>query len=689
MCSWKMMRRFALATCVFLVSAIAVFSQQKKWDGGGGDSLYTTAANWVDDVVPLATDSILLDNSIVSSTYVVLLPSGNIGVGFSFLKIQPGFASVISFVIPKANTAIPALNCSGGIALEEGAMLHNSSGAASGNAISLADSLYVFNGATYIHNTDIGHASLITRLAAGSGTENGTVEFNVPGTASYTLSVSNRTYGNLILNAAASGGARTYISTGVNPLLIKGNCIINAGATYSLNFSGDFLVQKSLQVNGVFNISTGSNSNSIKVKGDCFVDGVITESGTGSPVLSLEGMLSQQLSVKGQLTNSITLRTNNHSGIVLISPVFISHKMEMIAGKINTADTCLLTISSSGSIMADSTQVSVFINGPLRKQGIVPGYYFLFPVGAGSMQRWLRLQDAMGDYTVSFVRASANSISNQLDTSLHHVSNLEYWKVQAISNQSARLELSFNDVNSGGVTELSSLRVAQSQGAEWKSAGASRFSGSAGAAGSVVSDSIHFDQTGVYYFSLGSATANQNPLPIRTAFLFIDEKKDDLQFRWQIHSLPDCKNMELQESVDGIFFKTISLLEKGVDLYILKKPISVGAKYFRLLINWKDGTSSHSATKVFLAGKEPLKLHYLYPGIVRDLLLLSVIADKPQIVEFQVLNSQGNLIHKHLFFIGVGEQKITLPIGHLRAGQYQIFGLSSGLYTKPLRFIKS
>ncbi|MBL0135633.1 MAG: hypothetical protein IPP79_17475 [Chitinophagaceae bacterium] len=688
MCSWKMMRRFALAACIFLLSAISVFAQQKKWDGGGGDSLFTTAANWIDDLVPLSSDSILLDNSIISSSYVVQLPAGNTGVGFSHLKVHPGFSTSISFVIPKTNTAIPALNCSGGIVLEEGARLQNSSGAASGNAISITDSLYVFNGASYIHNTDIGHASLITRLAAGFGTENGTVEFNVPGTASYTLSVSNRVYGNLILNATASGGARTYISTGVNPLLIKGNCIINAGATYSLNFSGEFSVQKSLQVNGIFNISTGNNSNSIKVKGD-IVDGTITESGTGSPVLVLDGMVSQQLGVKGQISNSITLKTNNLSGILLISPILINHKLEMVAGKISTTDSTLLIISSSGSIVADSTQASVFVNGPLRKQGAVAGSYFLFPVGAGSVQRWLRIQEAVGDYIVSFVRNSANSISSLMDSSLHHVSNLEYWKVQALANQSGKLELSFNDVNSGGVTELSSLRVAQSQGAEWKSAGASAFSGSAGAAGSVLSDTVHFDQTGIYYFSLGSATANQNPLPLRTAILYLEEKYNALYFSWQINPLDDSKNIEIQESVDGILFRTVSMLEKGERIYVIRKPASFGKRYFRLLINWKDGVQSHSAIRIFSLRNEALQLNYLYPVVAHDLLQLSVVANKSQMVEFRVLDLQGNLIHKHLFFIGVGGHKITLPIGYLRAGQYQIFGLSSGLYTKPLRFIKS
>ncbi|MBD3393538.1 MAG: DUF2341 domain-containing protein, partial [Chitinivibrionales bacterium] len=40
-----------------------IVSFPKTWDGGGADNDWTTAANWVDDAVPTATDNILFDNT--------------------------------------------------------------------------------------------------------------------------------------------------------------------------------------------------------------------------------------------------------------------------------------------------------------------------------------------------------------------------------------------------------------------------------------------------------------------------------------------------------------------------------------------------------------------------------------------------------------------------------------------------
>ena len=37
----------------------------KTWDGGAGTSNWSDANNWNDDVVPVVTDNVLLDNSLV------------------------------------------------------------------------------------------------------------------------------------------------------------------------------------------------------------------------------------------------------------------------------------------------------------------------------------------------------------------------------------------------------------------------------------------------------------------------------------------------------------------------------------------------------------------------------------------------------------------------------------------------
>jgi len=44
---------------LFLFSAINTFSAIKTWDGGGNDANWTTAANWVNDIAPVANDDLV------------------------------------------------------------------------------------------------------------------------------------------------------------------------------------------------------------------------------------------------------------------------------------------------------------------------------------------------------------------------------------------------------------------------------------------------------------------------------------------------------------------------------------------------------------------------------------------------------------------------------------------------------
>lgn len=54
------MKRYLLALSLVVFSITS--KSQITWDGEGGDGLWSTAANWVGDVVPGAGDNVLLDN---------------------------------------------------------------------------------------------------------------------------------------------------------------------------------------------------------------------------------------------------------------------------------------------------------------------------------------------------------------------------------------------------------------------------------------------------------------------------------------------------------------------------------------------------------------------------------------------------------------------------------------------------
>ena len=100
---------------------------------------------------------------------------------------------------------------------------------------------------------------------------------------------------------------------------------------------------------------------------------------------------------------------------------------------------------------------------------------------------------------------------------IDHISSLEVWTIDGEGeNSEAMVELSFDNMHSGGVTDLQTLRVAQLQiDGQWKSRGNTGTSGSAGAAGSVISESvIPFDQR-EKLFTLASSVSNENILHAR------------------------------------------------------------------------------------------------------------------------------------------------------------------------------
>jgi hypothetical protein len=85
-------------------------NSQKKWDGGAGDSSWTSAANWHPDGVPVSGEDVLLDHSILDLDYEVRLPIGTNIISLDSLILRPGSGKSIRLVIPPGNKAAPALS---------------------------------------------------------------------------------------------------------------------------------------------------------------------------------------------------------------------------------------------------------------------------------------------------------------------------------------------------------------------------------------------------------------------------------------------------------------------------------------------------------------------------------------------------------------------------------------------------
>ena len=124
--------------------------------------------------------------------------------------------------------------------------------------------------------------------------------------------------------------------------------------------------------------------------------GTITETGSALPVLLLNGLSSNRYFLKVIISNQVIIRLNNNAGATLQHTFRIPYLFDLKQGILTTDSTRLLTILAGGNIKSDSLNISSFINGPVKIEGLTSGYR-LIPVGASNELRWVSLHNATGD----------------------------------------------------------------------------------------------------------------------------------------------------------------------------------------------------------------------------------------------------------------------------------------------------
>ncbi len=229
---------------------------QKKWDGGANSSSWNDAANWSPDGVPGISEDVILDHEWTRQAYRVELPSGTLSVLIRSVTITPSVGT-IELVLPFLNTAATglALSATGdGMVINKDGVFINASGAASGNPVQITGKMRINNGGKYVHQTARGNAELIDKLNNARGTEKGVFEFNVPGTAGYTVSLTGNTFGSLKFSASAAGGSKSYSGSGTLNLTIRGDLSIDPGVSVTSTLTGDIGLGGNLMVDGRLNV---------------------------------------------------------------------------------------------------------------------------------------------------------------------------------------------------------------------------------------------------------------------------------------------------------------------------------------------------------------------------------------------------------------------------------------------------
>jgi hypothetical protein len=544
----------------FFILLFVSFSSiaQKRWDGEAGTNQWSSALNWTGNAVPTATDNVILDNSIVAGNYSVALPSTSVTV--KTITITPSVSKTIELTLPATNTLLPGLTVTGpgyGLTINSGGTFRNSSGSSFGTAVRVTDSIRINNGGRYVHNSASGHSTSVQMLAMIAGTESGIFELDIPA-ASSTISLSGRTFGKLVLRSTAAGGTCNYTAAGTSRVNIRNTLDIGTGVNFNLNCSDTIFVGADfLQDAGTFNLGNSTRSVVLSIQQNATQNtgGIITETGTGTQTILMNGAGFQLMALRGTISNQVVFVKDGSGVLWSKAALSLPYKFQLKKGRVLTSQG-LITLQPGCTIEADTLATDNFIEGPLKKDGL-NNQPFLFPVGKSGTMRWVQLKNATGSFTVEYFRSDPMSLSNIKGSGIDHISSVEYWDVTTAAGSSAELKLSFVHPASGAITNLASLRVARLINGTWEDAGNTAVSGTPGSDGWVSSTAASGFSANSKSFALASATGLENPLPLSSIRLKAYRYYGSINFSWITDGNIKAKKFELQRSYDGLSYQTI------------------------------------------------------------------------------------------------------------------------------------
>lgn len=591
-----------LAHCCSVHMAFA----QKRWTGNAGTAYWNDPLNWEGEVLPSDADHVLLDNSYFSSSYEVILPDDEVAV--QTLEIAPSGNVVIQLLLPVSNSVASAAGATGAkafatraggysLVLRKNAVFVNASGSASGYSVYFNDSIRIENGAKYVHRTRTGHADILNRLSRLPGTELGV--FRMENTdASSTLSISGREFGSLELSGEMSPtGNSTYSASGTNPVRIRGNLVLDNGSTLSLHFGDTIHVYGDLSLkNAVLNLSTGNRSSCIRLYGNWMQEQSIVQetNSTGETgTILLSGNVQQQISISGEIRDSIRWVLDNPDGAVVAGLMELPHELVfnkgilfMSASPLYLKERAFITLSDSGWEVVGARPLG--IEGSVVKQ-FAPGEPALLPLVKNGVMGFINVKGFVGELEAEYHRGDPNILGQQLGAELAELSTIEYWRIQtngSVQTDDPLLEFSFSEGRSGAITDPGQLTVAAYANGQWQSAGQNLVMNSTGNGGYI--QATAYSGTGMVatHYTLANKTAGANVLPTLLDRSWLTRGVNRWEMHWIVRMPELVECFELEVSDDGNVFRKLARVpaQAGQAHYSQLLPLKTERGFYRLRI---------------------------------------------------------------------------------------------------------
>ena len=508
-----------------------------------------------------------------------------------------------------------------------------------------SSSIFTMTGGTIIiqnHNLS-GGPNVDFGLCGTNGTvtiTGGTVQFGNSSTTNGTtfdfLPLAGVTQPNIKISGAASSGNKLMTTASSSTDFKFLSLYISAGTTFDIqSISGSAGNSKKMTLTDTYD---GTNA--------FYNDGTFVPQ-TGTVIFG--GSSAQQIS--GSTTTSFyDLTVNTSASVVLNKPVIVTDYLSMQSGKLISTTTNSITSSSTAN--ADLGTSSSYVDGPMYQDVAQSTARTInFPIGSGAAWRPLVFTPthssvSSATYKAEVINSSAASLSYTLPASLSRVSSVRYWNLTrsgASNFSTATLKIYYG--TDDGVTDYTSLRVAQAISPNWVDKGGT---GSANGSGSITSGAFTtFSNT----FTLGNSTGGANPLPI-TLLNFSAEKKDkSVLLTWSTVSEENNDYFSIERSADGEHFFEIARTHgsgnsSSLHLYsVVDNHPMIGINFYRLRQTDVDGRFTFF---------EPVKITYenqqdffLSPNPWHeDYLDVHIKLAAHTLLKINICDSNGTLVYK-------------------------------------------
>ncbi|MBO3269080.1 lamin tail domain-containing protein [Hymenobacter defluvii] len=654
-------------------------TQTVRWDGGAGTNFWFDAANWSNDVVPNTATDVVLDHTFVTTSYKVLLQSAATttatiepSVSIQSLVVNPVGGEPIGFEIPVLNTNGSALTLMRSAANEVALAIYNrgtvtnSAGLnnnSTGVALTVAGTnptVYIYNGGTYQHYTNRGHATVVENLAPVAGTEVGRWEFRLSNTTfSTTLSIGKRSYPTLVLRANPAATNITSYTGSSTALTIRGDLVIEPGVVFAPNVTGELKIAGNLNIQGALRFAPTNTS--APAKGQLVLNGVLPQ--------TISGATLGAVGTDSYLSAGVTLQINNPSGVLLATPVMVNGTLQLTAGPLITSTVNTLTLAAGGTTSGGSADS--FINGPVACVANGAGS-LRFPLGRvgvrGNMYRpiVLTITKLASPTTFTATQVEEGGIGS-LSGGLTRVSRVRYFEITptpapAAGDFAGTVTVSYGADDFVNAPEASSLVIAKNNNNAWSNIGRSAYSGTA-SSGTVTSGEF----TSFSWFALASTSpvVSENPLPVELTSFTAQRCATGALLRWTTATELNSARFEVWRSTDDKTFTLLgSLLGHGTTTQAqayryLDTTLGDEAATYRLRQIDTDEHATNTPTRSIAALSSEKPAVY-FPNPIGEHLTLHLASA----ATFQIINGAGQVVYMGCAAAGTTTHSLAaLPAG--------------------------